>query len=114
MARWLAVSSLVIVVVMSAWLRDERRAPDARSLGGVCESTSGCQEGTRCVDQRGVMAGQCSASCSDDSACSDHFGAAVLCLGADLCARACDGAADCPAGTQCNAYGWCERLVNAD
>ena len=114
MARWMAVSSVVIVLVMFAWLRDERRAPDALGLGGVCESTSGCQEGTRCVDHRGVMAGQCSTSCADDSACAGRFGAAVLCLGADLCARACDDAADCPSGTQCNAYGWCERPVSAD
>ena len=113
MARWVALSSFVIVIAAFG-LRDGERAADAAGLGGVCESTQGCQRGTRCVDQAGVMAGQCSTSCSDNNACADHFGAAVLCLGADLCARACDDAADCPAGTQCNAYGWCERPADVN
>lgn len=108
MARWLAVSTFLIGLVTLGF-RDVRRAADAEGLGGVCESTHGCRQGTRCVEQDGVMEGQCSTNCNDTLACSQQFGAAVLCLGADLCARACSIAADCPDGTQCNAYGWCER-----
>lgn len=113
MARWIVLSSFVVAIV-TVGLRDGQRAADAKTLGGVCESTHGCQSGTRCVEQDGVMVGQCSASCSDDSGCTQQFGGAVLCLGADLCARACGDAADCPQGTQCNAYGWCERPAPAE
>jgi hypothetical protein len=102
---------MFMVAIVTVGLRDGRRAADANGLGGVCESTQGCKHGTRCVDQEGVMSGQCSTSCNDETACSEHFGGAVLCLGADLCARACGDAAECPAGTQCNAYGWCERTM---
>jgi hypothetical protein len=112
MARWMAVGTFLVAIV-TVGLRDGQRAADANGLGGVCESTRGCSQGTRCVDQEGVMAGQCSTSCSDDTACS-KLGGAVLCLGADLCARACGDMADCPSGTQCNAYGWCERPAPVD
>ena len=110
MARW-AVLSTFLIAVVTIGLRDGQRAADAKGLGGVCESTHGCLRGTRCVDQDGVMEGPCSTGCSDNMACADHFGGAVLCLGADLCARACGETADCPAGTECNAYGWCERAA---
>jgi hypothetical protein len=110
MARWMAIGSFVLVALVTlVSIRDGKRAADAKGLGGACESTHGCQRGTSCIDQEGVMAGQCSSSCNDNAACSDRFGAAVLCLGADLCARACDDASDCPADTACNVYGWCER-----
>ena len=108
MARWI-VLSLFVAAVVTMGLRDGQRAADAQALGGVCESTHGCRQGTRCVELDGVMAGQCSTRCSDQSACAQQFAGAVLCLGADLCARACADAADCPSGTQCNGYGWCER-----
>src|SRR6185295_10802855 len=110
MARW-AVLGTFLIAVATIGLRDGQRAADANGLGGICESTHGCMRGTRCVDQDGVMEGQCSTSCADNTACADHFGGAVLCLGADLCARACGETADCPARTQCNAYGWCERAA---
>lgn len=113
MARWIGLS-LFVAAIVTVGLRDGRRAADARGLGGVCESTHGCLRGTRCVEQDGVMIGQCSSSCSDDAACAEHFGGAVLCLGADLCARACGEASDCPDGTTCNGYGWCERPVLAE
>lgn len=108
MARWLAVSTLLIGLATLGF-REGPRADDAEGIGGICQSTHGCREGTRCVDEESVMQGQCSTSCNDNLACTVRFGGAVLCLGADLCARACSGAADCPEGTQCNAYGWCER-----
>jgi hypothetical protein len=113
MARWIALSTFVVAIV-TVGLRDGQRAADATGLGGVCESTYGCQRGTRCIERDGVMPGQCSTSCSDDTACAGHYGGSVLCLGADLCARACDEANECPEGTTCNAYGWCERPMRAE
>jgi hypothetical protein len=113
MARWLAAVSMLLAVV-TVGMREVRRAPDAKPLGGTCESTHGCQQGTRCVEQDGVLTGQCSASCSDNLACSERFGAAVLCLGVDLCARACAAEDQCPDDTHCNAYGWCERATAGD
>jgi len=108
MARWMMACMFALGVV-TIGVRDTYRATDAQSLGGLCESTHACQDGMRCVDAEGVMEGQCSSSCSDTSACTAQFGQAVLCLGADLCARACAEASDCPQGTRCNVYGWCER-----
>jgi hypothetical protein len=104
----------MLIALVTVGVRDVRRAPDAQALGGACESTHGCQDGTRCVEQQGVLEGQCSAPCNDNTACSERFGEAVLCLGVDLCARACAGSADCPANTLCNAYGWCERPAVSD
>jgi hypothetical protein len=108
MARWVALSTILAALV-TLGLREGQRAADAKGLSGVCESTHGCQRGTRCIDQEGVMVGQCSAGCSDDAACVARFGGRALCLGADLCARACVETSECPEGTACNAYGWCER-----
>lgn len=113
MARWLAACSFVVGIV-TLGLRDTHRAADAERLGGLCESTHGCQQGTRCVDVEGVMEGQCSTECSETQACSQRFGPAVLCVGADLCARACQVASDCAQGTICNAYGWCERQYQVE
>ncbi|MEY4578431.1 MAG: hypothetical protein RL701_3134 [Pseudomonadota bacterium] len=108
MARWLVMCACMFGVV-SVGYREVSRAPDARPLGGVCESTHECRKGTRCFDVQGVMEGQCSAPCNSNALCNNTFGAAALCLGADLCARTCRFSSDCPEGTTCNAYSWCER-----
>ena len=111
MSRWLFLGCSLMVV--GAWaLVDPPRDAEASELGGVCESTRECRAGTRCVDSAGVIEGQCSASCSENTSCQAEFGVRGLCLGADLCARACTGAGatDCARGTVCNAYGWCERV----
>jgi hypothetical protein len=108
MARWLLLCALVLVAFVLGY-RAVTRASDAQPLGGVCDSTYECQVGTRCVAMDGVIDGQCSATCNSDASCSDLFGAAAMCLGADVCARTCESAADCPSGTACNRYGWCER-----
>lgn len=111
MGRFLLLSSAVILLGALSLLDDPNptRAPDARPLGGICEGTRECRLGTRCIDSDGVLAGQCSASCAANSACQQAFGLDTMCLGADLCARACDKPSDCPSGTICNDYGWCER-----
>ena len=35
-----------------------------------------------------------------------RFGEQALCLGADVCARACTSPQSCPTGSACNLYGW--------
>lgn len=109
MARWLLLSSSLLVLGALAVVGPISRAPDAAALGGSCEATRECREGLDCVDREGVIEGQCSATCSDSSSCRAKFGDAALCLGADLCAQTCARASDCPSGTNCNVYGWCER-----
>ena len=111
MGRWLLLSSSLIVLGALSLIDDPNpsRAPDARALGGTCDGTRECRVGTRCIDNDGVLSGQCSAACSDTSSCQQSFGTQTLCLGVDLCARACAGTNDCPSGTSCNAYGFCER-----
>lgn len=109
MGRWLLVSSSLFVLGALTAVGPMSRAPDAETLGGNCEATFECREGLQCIDRSGVIEGQCSATCSESSSCQAEFGRAALCLGADLCARSCAGAADCPSGTACNVHGWCER-----
>jgi len=109
MARWLFIGSLLFTSLVAVGYRDVKRAPDAKPLGGVCESTHECRWGTSCMEIEGVLRGQCSASCNADAGCTASFGGHSLCLGADVCARSCRSAAECPAETRCNAYGWCER-----
>jgi len=112
MGRWLWLSSSLLVLGALSTI-DPARAPDASSLGGTCESTRDCVEGTRCIHHRdGALDGQCSSACSATQACQSEFGQASLCLGADLCAPTCAQAADCPGGTRCNVYGWCERAAS--
>ncbi|MET0385095.1 MAG: hypothetical protein ABW321_04010 [Polyangiales bacterium] len=108
MARWLCLCAGLFAIAALGY-RETTRAADARTLGAACESTHECQVGTRCVDLEGVMPGQCTAACNADSTCTQAFGAEAQCLGADMCARTCREASDCPDGTACNAYGWCER-----
>ena len=109
MGRLLLLSSSVLVLAAVALIGPQSRAPHAHGLGGACDVTRDCVEGLRCVDSDGVIEGQCSAPCSDSSSCQNRFGAQAMCLGADLCARSCARTADCPSGTDCNVYGWCER-----
>ena len=111
MGRWLLVVSSLLVA-SALFLIDNpnpTRAANARSLGGACAGTRDCRAGTHCIESDGVLTGQCSAACVDSSSCAEAFGEPALCLGNDLCARACTQATDCPSGTTCNVYGWCER-----
>jgi len=115
MGRWLLLSSSLIVLGALYTIdasSSTARAPDARTLGGTCDSTRDCRNRMQCVENVGVLDGQCSAACADTSACQQAFGVQALCLGADLCARACAGDGTCPNGTICNAYGWCERATH--
>ena len=111
MGRWLFVGSSLFVIG-ALFLIDSpnpTRTVNARSLGGICEGTRDCRAGTHCIESDGILAGQCSAACAESSSCRQAFGDQALCLGNDLCARACTQATDCPNGTTCNVYGWCER-----
>jgi hypothetical protein len=115
MGRWFLVFGCLFVLGSLAYSDATRaRATDARTLGGSCQSTHECKAGTSCIELEGVLRGQCSVNCNSSAACQAQFGAASLCLGADVCARTCDAAADCPENTACNAYGWCERVASGD
>ena len=108
MARWLMVCACLFGAVSFGY-REFNRAPDAKALGGLCDSTYECRLGSRCIDVDGVMRGQCSTSCNSSVSCANAFGSTAFCLGADLCARACQTSSDCLPGTECNDYSWCER-----
>jgi len=108
MARWWLLGACVLVFAALGY-REAGRAPDAKALGGVCESTYECRKGTYCVQSGEVLQGQCSSDCNATSVCSGAFGLSSLCLASDLCAKTCRTTADCPAGTRCNGYAWCER-----
>jgi hypothetical protein len=113
MGRWLLLSSCLFVVGALTY-SDATRAPNAKQLGGACSSTHDCRKGTTCVEVAGVMSGQCSAACNATDACQQQFGTAALCLGADVCARTCEASSECPSGTACNSYGWCERPMQSE
>ena len=107
MSRWLLLSLSVLILGTVTHLRSVR-SPSAQPLGGACVTDRDCQIDLECVSEPDVIEGQCSATCNSSESCTDQFGAA-MCLGADLCARACDANNACPDGIVCNAYGWCER-----
>lgn len=107
MSRWLLLSLSVLILGTVGHLRSVR-APNAQSLGGACTTDRDCQLDLECVAEHGAIEGQCSASCNSSESCEDRYGASI-CISADLCARTCDASNPCPEGTQCNAYGWCER-----
>jgi hypothetical protein len=113
MARWLMLSSCLFVIGAVTY-NDATRAPDARPLGGACETTHECRKGTICTESDGVMKGQCSAACNSGAVCEAEFGGTSICLAADLCARSCQNDAQCPGGTECNNYGWCERQRDSE
>jgi hypothetical protein len=108
MARWLLLCTCLVSALVFGY-RDAVRSKDAKTLGGVCDSTFDCKQGTTCASD-GVMEGLCSAACSSSAACSEAFGSAAQCIAADLCARSCRSGSDCLEGTVCNTYGWCERV----
>lgn len=108
MSRWLFLSSCLLVLGAVAYAAEPSRRADARDLGAPCERTEECQVGLRCGGSDGVLGAQCSAGCNETTFCQERFGSASVCLGADLCARTCGTSEECPAGTTCNVYGWCE------
>jgi hypothetical protein len=107
MSRWLFAACCVLFLV-SFTVAHPTRPPSAHALGGSCDDDRDCQLGLQCTSVAGVMEGQCAASCNSTPSCQERFGEQSLCLGADVCARACTNAQQCPAGSTCNLYGWCE------
>ena len=107
MSRWLFVFCCGLLLVAGSYLGRGRSAA-ARELGGLCSSDSDCQVGLTCAQVPGVMEGQCSAFCNSNALCEERFGSASMCVGADLCARTCGTQAECPQGSGCNAFGWCD------
>jgi len=110
MSRWL-FGSLCALCLFALTTVEPTRAATAADLGGTCSTDRDCQVGLQCTYVEGVMAGQCAASCNATPACQQRFGEASVCLGADVCARTCDGVKDCPGVDVCNAYGWCESAT---
>lgn len=107
MSRWLLLSCCLVVLSAIAYI-GPTRAHDARGLSGKCASDRDCQQGLSCTFDSGVLEGQCAASCNATASCHERFGSQSVCLGVDLCARSCSKDAECPTGTACNAYHWCE------
>ena len=107
MSRWLLLASCLLVLGAIFYM-EPRRMPNAQMLGGACLSDRNCQLGLACTYVPGVMEGQCAAACNSTASCQERFGTESLCLGADVCARTCKLASDCPSGDRCNDYGWCE------
>ncbi len=109
MSRWLLLFCCLGVLGAVAYI-NPTRAHDARPLGGACGADRDCQVGLVCTTEPGVLEGQCSATCNATVSCQDRFGAQSVCLGVDLCARTCMTDADCPSGSGCNVYNWCEQV----
>jgi hypothetical protein len=109
MSRWLFAALCALCAAAFGFV-EPGRSPTARALGGACAHDRECQLGLQCTFLPDVLEGQCSASCNSTPACQERFGEQSLCLGADVCARACTSldAQTCPKGSTCNLYGWCE------
>ena len=107
MSRWLFLS-LCCLCLFAISAAPPARSATAHPLGGSCATDRDCQTDLSCTYVDGVMAGQCAASCNSAASCQERFGDESMCLGADVCARTCDGPSDCPDGNVCNLYGWCE------
>jgi hypothetical protein len=81
--------------------QDTPRAPDARGLGGACQSTADCQPGLGCATvvysgaaQSQIAGGYCSRWCEQDAECAALDGSARCIVGLqgsdlNLCARGC-------------------------
>ena len=94
MSRWLFAACCVLSAAAFGFV-EPSRSPSARSLGGNCANDRDCQLGLHCAFVEGVIAGQCTATCNSTPACQEHYGEQSLCLGADLCARACTSPQSC-------------------
>ena len=108
MSRWLFMLACLAVLV-GVGRADPPRLPEARDLGGPCEGLRGCRAGLICADVDDVLEGQCSATCNSDETCRQAFGPSSMCIGVDRCVLVCTVDQECPEGTFCNPYGWCER-----
>jgi hypothetical protein len=84
----------------------ERRGTQV--LGARCTADRDCATGLECVDIEGLLDAQCTAGCSSTDSCRLRFGTQALCIGADVCVHTCEADGDCPLGTFCNPYAWCE------
>lgn len=109
MSRWLFAACCALCAAAFGFV-EPVRLPTAAGLGGVCAHDRDCQFGLQCTFVPGVLERQCSAGCNATAACQERFGEESLCLGADICARACISSETCPRGSSCNLYGWCEGL----
>jgi hypothetical protein len=107
MSRWLFVFCCGLLLVVGSY-SERGRSAEARGLAGQCTSDRDCQAGLTCAQVPGVMEGQCSSFCNSSETCEERFGSASMCVGADLCARSCATQAECPEGSTCNAFGWCD------
>ena len=85
--------------------------PGAGSLGAPCQTSADCSGSLFCPldSPQHVLDGQCSATCDSSNACDASLGPSRACIGANLCVRDCVNDSDCPAGTTCNDYQWCQR-----
>lgn len=107
MSRWL-FAACCLLCLLSFGFVEPARSLRAHALGGDCSKDRDCQLGLTCAFIDGVIAGQCTAECNATASCQERFGEESLCLGADICARACKSDQSCPTGSICNSYGWCE------
>lgn len=107
--RWLYVGLTIAALLAAGVSHRLTRADSAEPLSASCTFDVDCRAGLTCTDVYGVMSGQCSLRCSSTESCRQRFGPRSLCIGADVCVRTCTRDADCPTGTRCNGYEWCER-----
>ncbi len=76
------------------------------SSDGDCQGELHCEEGSSGTDQ-------CTTTCVNSTVvedyCTANYGSDYFCIGAGICVRSCQYDAECPSGTACNGYWWCER-----
>lgn len=105
---WLTVLLYTCVLLVPA-------CKDDGELGAPCAESDPCDQGS--VSESGsnpfcnvhYLGGQCSQQCETDDECVKSWGEGAVCIVAGYCVRSCAEDKDCPKGTTCNEYMWCDR-----
>jgi hypothetical protein len=72
---------------------------DGDVVGGPCNATSECSEGSECLDEGDFPGGTCTVTCSSDGDCPD--GSVCISSEGGVCLLACESKSDCRDGYEC-------------
>lgn len=108
---------MLVAANVSGCLLDATEEKRKGGLGELCESSADCEEREYCsvnANKSSVVSNQCTGSCQDDDDCVFKLISATgtRCLTSKTCVRLCTVNSDCPSGTACNEYQWCERSTS--
>jgi len=68
-------------------------------VGGPCDASSACADGSECITSGDFPGGMCTVNCSTDADCPD--GTYCISNEGGICMLPCDSKADCRDGFQC-------------